>query len=77
MEKPHTKPKCKSMLPTLLKGIGVYKFYEKWLEDGITSEELPEHVGIILDGNRRWGFEMYGERLDGHFYGGGRLVKTS
>jgi tritrans,polycis-undecaprenyl-diphosphate synthase [geranylgeranyl-diphosphate specific] len=57
------------MLPTLLKGIGVYKFYEKWLEDEITSEELPKHVGIILDGNRRWGFEKYGERLNGHFYG--------
>jgi tritrans,polycis-undecaprenyl-diphosphate synthase [geranylgeranyl-diphosphate specific] len=30
---------------------------------------MPEHVGIILDGNRRWGFEKYGEKLNGHFYG--------
>jgi tritrans,polycis-undecaprenyl-diphosphate synthase [geranylgeranyl-diphosphate specific] len=57
------------MLPTLLKSIGVYRFYEKWLEEDITSKDMPEHVGIILDGNRRWGFEKYGEILDGHVYG--------
>jgi len=26
-------------------------------------------VRIILDGNRRWGFQKYGERLNGHIYG--------
>jgi tritrans,polycis-undecaprenyl-diphosphate synthase [geranylgeranyl-diphosphate specific] len=57
------------MLPTLLKTIGVYTFYEKWLEGVVTSEQLPKHVGIILDGNRRWGFERYGDQLNGHFYG--------
>jgi len=57
------------MLPTLLKSIGVYRFYERWLEVDVTSKEMPEHVGIILDGNRRWGFEKYGEKLDGHFAG--------
>jgi tritrans,polycis-undecaprenyl-diphosphate synthase [geranylgeranyl-diphosphate specific] len=57
------------MLPTVLKSIGVYRFYERWLEDDVTSKQMPEHVGIILDGNRRWGFEKYGERLDGHIYG--------
>ncbi len=57
------------MLPTLLKTIGAYKFYEKWLEDTVTTGEMPEHVGIILDGNRRWGFEKYHERLNGHIYG--------
>jgi tritrans,polycis-undecaprenyl-diphosphate synthase [geranylgeranyl-diphosphate specific] len=57
------------MLPTLLKTIGAYKFYEKWLNGVVTSAEMPEHVGIILDGNRRWGFEKHGDRLNGHFYG--------
>jgi tritrans,polycis-undecaprenyl-diphosphate synthase [geranylgeranyl-diphosphate specific] len=57
------------MLPTLLKAIGAYKLYEKWLEDIVAAGEMPEHVGIILDGNRRWGFEKYGERLNGHIYG--------
>jgi len=57
------------MLPAVLKSIGAYRFYERWLEDDVTSKDMPEHVGIILDGNRRWGFEKYGERLDGHLYG--------
>jgi len=57
------------MLPTLLKATGAYKIYEKWLEESISSKGLPEHVGIILDGNRRWGFEKHGARLNGHFYG--------
>ena len=57
------------MLPTLLKAIGAYTFYEKWLEGVVTSEEMPEHVGIILDGNRRWGFEKYKDHLNGHYYG--------
>jgi tritrans,polycis-undecaprenyl-diphosphate synthase [geranylgeranyl-diphosphate specific] len=30
---------------------------------------MPKHVGIILDGNRRWGFEKYRDQLNGHFYG--------
>ena len=57
------------MLPTFLKVIGAYAFYAKWLEGVIISEEMPKHVGIILDGNRRWGFEKYRDQLNGHFYG--------
>jgi len=57
------------MMSTLLKATGVYKFYEKWLERQITSRQMPEHIGIILDGNRRWGFEKYGEELNGHIHG--------
>lgn len=57
------------MLPTLLKTIGAYTLYEKWLGDQVTSDEMPEHVGIILDGNRRWGFEKYRDKLNGHLYG--------
>ena len=57
------------MLPSILKFIGAYSFYEKWLEGEVTSKEMPEHVGIILDGNRRWGIEKYGEMLEGHLYG--------
>lgn len=57
------------MLPTLLRTIGAYRFYERWLENTVTSTEMPVHVGIILDGNRRWGFEKYNNRINGHIYG--------
>jgi tritrans,polycis-undecaprenyl-diphosphate synthase [geranylgeranyl-diphosphate specific] len=60
------------MLPTLLKAIGAYGFYERWLQNEVSSDQMPEHVGIILDGNRRWGFEKYGAKLNGHLYGARR-----
>jgi tritrans,polycis-undecaprenyl-diphosphate synthase [geranylgeranyl-diphosphate specific] len=46
------------VLQRFLKIIGAYKSYEKWLwwqtKDGIK----PEHIAIILDGNRRWATEQ-------------------
>ncbi len=38
---------------------GVYKLYERWLELQVKGKPMPEHVAIILDGNRRWA-RMYG-----------------
>ena len=31
-----------------------YRFYERKLESQIRKDPLPNHVAIILDGNRRW-----------------------
>ncbi|MEM3602517.1 MAG: polyprenyl diphosphate synthase [Candidatus Bathyarchaeia archaeon] len=45
------------MLKTLLSTIGVYKLYEKWLWHQVKSSVRPEHIAIILDGNRRWASE--------------------
>lgn len=42
------------MLESFLRSIGVYSLYEAWLAHRIEGEELPKHVGVILDGNRRW-----------------------
>ena len=38
---------------------GVYALYEHWLEAQVKNGPMPEHVGVILDGNRRWA-RMYG-----------------
>ena len=38
---------------------GVYRIYERWLELQVKGKPMPEHVAIILDGNRRWA-RMYG-----------------
>lgn len=43
------------MLRGFLRAVGVYRLYEKWLTEQVLSTALPSHVGIILDGNRRWG----------------------
>ena len=35
----------------------VYKIYEKSLWNQIKDGKTPEHIGVILDGNRRWASE--------------------
>jgi tritrans,polycis-undecaprenyl-diphosphate synthase [geranylgeranyl-diphosphate specific] len=42
------------MIKTLLSAIGVYKVYEGWLWRQVENGDKPEHIAIILDGNRRW-----------------------
>ena len=41
----------------MLSVIGAYKIYEKWLWQQVKSGVKPEHIAIILDGNRRWATE--------------------
>ena len=38
--------------------IGAYKLYEKWLWQQVKGGVKPEHIAIILDGNRRWANEQ-------------------
>jgi tritrans,polycis-undecaprenyl-diphosphate synthase [geranylgeranyl-diphosphate specific] len=42
------------MLESALRHLGVYKVYERNLKSQVRSGEVPGHIGIILDGNRRW-----------------------
>jgi len=42
---------------TLLSAVGVYRVYEGWLWRQVKNGEKPEHIAIILDGNRRWASE--------------------
>ncbi len=42
------------MLDSALRLLGVYRIYEERLKSQIEEEEIPSHIGIILDGNRRW-----------------------
>jgi tritrans,polycis-undecaprenyl-diphosphate synthase [geranylgeranyl-diphosphate specific] len=57
------------MLASLLKAFGVYAVYERWLINQVKKGQMPEHVGVILDGNRRWATEKVGRPLEGHKYG--------
>ncbi len=52
----------------------IYYFYQKKLEKEISGRKVPAHIGIILDGNRRYAEKR---RLDsismGHEEGAGKL----
>jgi tritrans,polycis-undecaprenyl-diphosphate synthase [geranylgeranyl-diphosphate specific] len=57
------------MLKRFLSVIGAYKFYERWLWHQVKSGIRPEHIAIILDGNRRWASEQTFNPWFGHEMG--------
>ena len=42
------------MLESALRYLGAYRVYERRLKAQVDGDDIPGHVGIILDGNRRW-----------------------
>jgi len=58
-----------------LDSIGVYKVYEKWLTNTISHENMPKHLGVILDGNRRWARNRKMTTLEGHWEGADTVEK--
>jgi len=57
------------MLRGLLSAVGVYKVYERWLYRQVKDKPKPKHIGIILDGNRRWAAERSLPPYSGHRHG--------
>lgn len=47
----------------------IYSFYEGRLEATVRRGMMPSHVGLILDGNRRWAKETGLDVTMGHRYG--------
>ena len=55
--------------------------YQEWISaqknsirDPLSQDEVPKHIAIIMDGNRRFGREKYNNALQGHWAGGQTLV---
>ncbi len=44
-------------------------------ESGVDLECVPRHVAVIMDGNRRYGKEKYGNSTRGHIEGSKKLIK--
>jgi tritrans,polycis-undecaprenyl-diphosphate synthase [geranylgeranyl-diphosphate specific] len=57
------------MLKGLLSAAGVYRVYEKWLQYQVKNGNKPEHIAIILDGNRRWASSQSFSPWIGHHIG--------
>jgi tritrans,polycis-undecaprenyl-diphosphate synthase [geranylgeranyl-diphosphate specific] len=53
----------------MLTVIGAYKLYERWLWQQVKNGEKPEHIAIILDGNRRWANDNEVNPWLGHKHG--------
>jgi short-chain Z-isoprenyl diphosphate synthase len=52
----------------------VYAFYERRLAGKLAGKPVPQHVGVMCDGNRRWAREMgYVDPNDGHRVGASRV----
>ena len=61
------------MLNTVLSAVGVYKLYEKWLKYQVKNGNKPEHIAIVLDGNRRWASKRAMISWMGHQFGADRV----
>jgi len=52
----------------------VYRTYERRLERAVGGGPFPHHVGVILDGNRRWAKAMgYTDTAEGHRRGAAKI----
>lgn len=59
----------KGMKDVLLHLSGLYKIYSKKLEKEIRNGDLPNHLALILDGNRRWAKKNLSMKNIGHWRG--------
>ena len=57
----------------LFRHTSLYSIYEHRLESQILKYMLPNHIAIILDGNRRWAKYNLMGIVDGHFTGADKL----
>lgn len=54
----------------------LYRLYEKRLVREVRRDQIPGHVGIILDGNRRWARAMgYADAAEGHRRGAEKIAE--
>jgi tritrans,polycis-undecaprenyl-diphosphate synthase [geranylgeranyl-diphosphate specific] len=61
------------VIKSVLSAIGVYKAYEGWLWRQVKNGDKPEHIAIILDGNRRWASEKVMNPWLGHEKGADKV----
>jgi short-chain Z-isoprenyl diphosphate synthase len=53
----------------------VYGAYERRLARSLTPENMPRHVGVILDGNRRWAKASGADAGHGHRAGADKILE--
>lgn len=54
----------------------IYRLYERSLERGLAPSDLPRHVAVMLDGNRRWAERRPGaDATQGHAAGANKIFE--
>lgn len=54
----------------------IYRLYERSLERGLVASDLPKHVAVMLDGNRRWAERRPGAKAaHGHAAGANKIFE--
>lgn len=53
----------------------LYRLYERRLRRELADLDLPRHIGVIVDGNRRWAREFGGTAADGHRRGAEKILE--
>lgn len=53
----------------------LYPLYERQLANALDPARIPKHVGIILDGNRRWARSQGARASVGHRKGASKIVQ--
>lgn len=57
------------MRDAMLRYSGLYNVYARRLERDIRHGDIPGHIAVILDGNRRWARKHILGQRSGHFHG--------
>lgn len=52
-----------------------YSLYERRLLRALKSDRIPGHVGVVVDGNRRWAKMAGTPTADGHLAGADKIVE--
>lgn len=53
----------------------LYRAYERRLARSLRPERIPRHVGVILDGNRRWARASGADARQGHEAGADKILE--
>ncbi|PID98077.1 MAG: isoprenyl transferase [Actinobacteria bacterium] len=53
----------------------LYELYERRIRSELGSDAIPRHVGVILDGNRRWAKSLGSPASHGHRAGAGKITE--
>lgn len=52
----------------------LYSAYESRLSRALPKDRIPEHIGVVVDGNRRWAKMAGTPTADGHLAGANKIV---